>query len=113
MAKKDDLQRVIRSTVKATVDELKRSGMLKSSNDAIYKSVSDRLISYYKTPNRDKKMVAALSQLEGDYYFGILEMFFGSRYTVEYIAGKFGCEASTISRNKRRLCLTLHSLLGG
>ena len=110
---KNDIKSVIQNTVKETVDELKRNGLLKSSNDVIYKTVSERLRAFYKSPRRDKKMAAALAEMESDYYFGILELYFGSGYTMEYIAGKYNCEVSTVSRNKKRLCMQLHSLLGG
>ena len=106
------IQELVKGTVVETVKELRKNGLLKRSDDVAYSEISERLFEYYRNPDRDKAMTEALAKIEGDYYFEILPQFYRSKVTIDWIAEGYHCEVSTITRNKRRLCLKLFRLLG-
>ncbi|MBR2561436.1 MAG: hypothetical protein IKF16_01375 [Lachnospiraceae bacterium] len=97
----------IRDVVVETVKELRNSGLLRRQDDVAYAEMAVRLYEYYKAPDRDEKMGEALRKIHGDYYFRILPDFYWDQKTIEQIAASFDCEVSTITRNKKRLCLHL------
>lgn len=104
-------EKEIKAIVKQTVIELKRSGLLKRSDDVAYSEMSERLFEYFRKPGRDKELEAALDKVRGDYYFGIIQLYYQKKYTIDWIAEAYHCEVSTITRNKRRLCLRLSCIL--
>ena len=99
----DQIQKIVRKTVR----ELMRNGMLKRADDVAYSEISSRLFEYYKAPERDKELAAALEKVTDDLYFGIIPMYYGQRNTIYELADAFKCELSTVTRNKKRLCLKL------
>lgn len=101
----------IREIVKETINELKRSGLLKSVTDLAYSEVTELLKDYYDSGERDSVIFKALHELETDTYFKILPLYFRYNYTIEQIAEVFDVEISTITRNKKRLCLDLYNLI--
>lgn len=102
---------LIREIVNETIKELMRSGMLKSVSDMAYSEVSDILKGYYDTGERDKTITKVLEGISGDQYFKIIPLYFSYGYTIEEIAEEFDVEISTISRNKKRLCLDIYNRL--
>lgn len=113
MAKLPDevLREIIKSTVIETVLELRKNGLLKRSDDVAYAEISERLYEYYQKPEYDEQMAEALEKIKGDYYFDILPQYYKSKITIDWIADAYHCEVSTISRNKKRLCMRLFRLL--
>ena len=105
------LREIVRATVKETLKEIKKSGFLKKSDDIAYAEISERLNEYYKAPERDKELAAALERLKVDYYFDVIPQFYKSKITIEWIAEAYHSDVSTIVRNKKRLCLRLYQLV--
>lgn len=94
--------------VKETVKELRKTGYLKRSDDIAYSEISSRLFEYFKKPDSDPAVGIALENVKGDQYFKIIPMYYRDRVTIDWIAEEFNCEISTITRNKKRLCLKIY-----
>ena len=105
------IRELVRGAVKETIKELRRGGLLKRSDDVAYAEISERLFEYYQHPKRDTAMGEALKKIESDYYFEIVPQYYRSKVTIDWIAEGYHCEVSTITRNKKRLCLRLYSIL--
>ena len=105
------IQELVKGTVKETVKELRKNGLLKRSDDVAYSEISERLFEYYRNPDRDEAMTEALSKVKSDYYFEIIPQYYSKKVTIDWIAEEFQCEISTITRNKKRLCLRLFQLV--
>lgn len=73
-----------------------------------YADVSEMLMNYYKAPEESPEITNALRSIETDYYFGIIPLYFQQHKTIEDLAGIFDVEVSTITRNKKRLCLQIY-----
>lgn len=101
-------EKEVKIIVKATINELKRSGYLKRSDDIAYSEISARLFDYFKHPEDDPDIGNALEGIKGDQYFKIITMYYRDRFTIDWIAEEFNCEISTITRNKKRLCLRIY-----
>lgn len=101
----------IREIVKETISELKRTGLLKNVTDLAYSEVTELLKDYYDSGERDSVISKALKELDSDTYFKIIPLYFRYNYTIEQIAEVFDVEISTITRNKKRLCLDIYSLI--
>lgn len=108
-----EIAEIVETTVRETVRELRKTGLLKRADDVAYNEVSARLYDYYEHPERDGEMKGALAQISGDAYFRILPEFYRDHIPVGYIAESFPGNTSetTIWRNKKRLCLKLYKLL--
>lgn len=99
----------IKLIVKETIEELKRSGILRSYNELAYAEVTSVLTAYYDDGECDAAVTEALRTIEDDTYYKIIPLYFRYRYTIEKIAEVFGVEVSTITRNKKRLCLAIYN----
>lgn len=102
---------LIKAIVRETIEELKRSGILKSFNELAYAEVTSVLTSYYKDGQTDTIVRNALKELESDIYYKIIPLYFDYNYTIEKIAEVFDVEVSTIRRNKKRLCLAIYDAI--
>lgn len=102
---------LIKQIVKETIEELKRSGMLKSYSETAYAEISTILKAYYSDGEIDSEISKALKGIESDPYYKIIPLFFSYEYTIEKIAEVFDVEISTIVRNKKRLCLKIYETL--
>ncbi len=98
----------VKVIVKATIKELRKSGYLKRSDDIAYSEISARLFDYFKHPDSDPDIATALNGIKGDHYYKIIPMYYRDRVTIDWIAEEFNCEISTITRNKKRLCLRIY-----
>ena len=87
----------VKSIVIETIAELKRSGMLKDNS---YEEISKKL--------KDGKKVD-LTRIKDDPYFDIIQLYFRDGCTNEKIAELLGVDVSTVTRNKKRLCLMLQN----
>lgn len=101
----------IREIVRETIEELKRGGMLKSGNELAYAEISAVLNTYYNDGATDCRVKNALKQFEKDPYFKIIPLYFDYNCTIENIAERLEVEVSTITRNKKRLCLLIYNAL--
>lgn len=101
----------VKAIVRRTVKELMRNGMLKRADDVAYSETSSRLFEYFKAPERDQEMGEALEKVKNDFYFEIITAYYRDRRTIDEIAARYDCEISTVSRNKKRMCLKIHQLL--
>lgn len=117
---KDDmmelLENTIRMTVRETVIELRKTGFLQAPDKQTYKSVSEQLYLFYSGKNglneqEAQRLHYAIVSLEDDPYIEILPLYYGKHLTVEDIAEIVHCDASTVTRNKKRLCLVIHNIL--
>lgn len=108
-----EIENIVDKTIKRTFYQLKAAGALKSREAIIYKHVSDILTDYYKHDVENERLESALEELENDAYFDIIPLYYFSDCTIEHLAAKFEVDASTITRNKRRLCMELYERMGG
>lgn len=110
-----DDEKLIRKIVRETIAELKQTKMLRRADDVAYSEISSKLFEYYKGGTDDETLISTILRgLEKDEYFSILPMYYQQHITIDRIAELFDCEISTITRNKKRLCLAVYlSLTGG
>lgn len=101
----------IKEIVKDTVLEMRRNGLLRRADDVAYSEISSQLFEYYKDPDAYPELQPILEIIKGDMYFDILPFYYRERYTIDVIAEVFGCEISTVTRNKKRLCLKVYNAL--
>lgn len=99
----------IKEIVRQTVEELKRSGILKNDTALSYAEITSVLSAYYNDGEADPVIRTALKDLENDTYYKIIPLYFSYNYTIEKIAEVFDVEVSTIYRNKKRLCLAIYN----
>lgn len=99
----------IRKIVKETIEELKRQGFLRSTNELAYAEISSILAAYYQEGQEDEIIRKAVEALQSDPYYKIIPLYFDYGYTIERIAEAFCVEISTITRNKKRLCLQIYN----
>lgn len=102
--------KLIREIVRMTIEEFKKSGLLKSNDEVAYSEMSVNLRSYYHG-EKTHDITQALKKIESDPYFEIIPLYYQKNNTIERIAEEFGVEVSTITRNKKRLCLLLYNLI--
>lgn len=100
----------VKEIVNLTIEELQQVGMLKDKSDYIYSNIAQRLRAYYKN-KIDKQLGKALEDLQDDIYINILPMYYKNDWTIEAIAEIFNVNSSTIVRNKKRLCIMIHTML--
>ncbi|MBP5432336.1 hypothetical protein [Ruminococcus sp.] len=103
-------QKEIRQVVRETIAELRRQDVLKSSIDTALRITGKRLKAYY-SGEPDAQLQEVLDRLRNDVYFRIIPLYYKDGYTIETISEKICADTSTISRNKKRLCLEIYSEL--
>lgn len=101
----------VKEIIEMTIKELKKEHMLKETMDAIYVDVSERLTKYYRNGETDLKIKLALEEFKDDLYIEILYLYYRDNMTIERIAEELGVDISTVTRNKKRLCISLYNLL--
>ena len=100
----------VKEVVKQTVDDLIRRGYLRKPEKQEVREIGTLLSQYYKgKENADVREV--LNAIRDDPYFDIFPMYYRNGLTLEAIAERFRTEVSTISRNKKRLCLRVAAAL--
>ena len=105
------VEAIIERTVKKAVSELKSAGFIKKESELIYKESSKRLTRYFQG-DEDTELERVLVDLKRDFYFEIIPLFYGEELTIESIARHFNVDASTVTRNKKRLCIEIYEMLG-
>ena len=110
---------VIRELILEIIEEIQRSGLLKSVDDMAYSEATAILREYYTSDDKYKDdristamaVSEAVKAVSGDRYFRILPMYFEQEQTIEEIAERLDVDVSTIVRNKKRLCLEVYKQL--
>ena len=102
-------EETIKKIVKQTIEELLRSGILRNNNELAYAEISSILTAYYQDGQDDELIRKAVQETESDPYGKIIPLYFDYGYTIERIAEAFHVEISTITRNKKRLCLQIYN----
>ena len=109
------IEAIIEKSVKRAFKELKDKGALKSQTDLIYKDTSKLLRAYFADTfddaDADPRLVNAIAQIRNDRFYSILPDFYGLGYTLDELSEKLRCDISTITRNKKRLCLEIYELM--
>lgn len=105
----EEIKKYIDLTVKTTIKEYKKNGILKESDSAIYADASEIIASYYQNGKTDAAITYAIQGQRFDLYFRIIPMYFEEKRTVEKIAEALGVDVSTVVRNKKRLCLKIYN----
>lgn len=104
-----DIRKIIELTVKKSIAEYKKSGILKDSENVAYNDVSVILSNYFGSAKKDANITYAIQGLRFDPYARIIPMYFEERKTIETIAEELNVDISTVVRNKRRLCLAIYN----
>lgn len=102
----EEIKKVVRMTVKA----MKKEGMTKEFSDVMFEEMSKKLF-YHFNEGYSEDIAKALNDIKTDIYYSIIPMYYGKRMTHETIAEKMGVEVSTITRNKKRLCIEIYRML--
>lgn len=102
----EEIRRIVTMTVKA----MKREGMLRNANDVMYGEMARRLHGHFNE-EYSEKVAKALNEIKTDMYYSIIPLYYGKRMTHEDIAEAMNVEVSTITRNKKRLCIELYKLM--
>ena len=98
----------IRQVVNECLNELEKRRIIKDMRAVVYEEMNQRLFAYYQGGANDPEVTAAIEDLDGDLYLGILPYYYRDRYTIEQIADLMAVDVSTIVRNKKRLCISLY-----
>lgn len=108
-----EVQRLIRDTVRATVSELKAQRISLEDTEKAYRTVGDKLYTYFSGANYDEKLEIALELIRGDKYFTVLTAYYGEYKTISQIARSMQVTRRTIHANKKRLCMMIADTLAG
>lgn len=103
----EEVKAYIDLAVQRSINEYKKSGLLKQADNAAYDDISAILKSYYDGGETDATIGYAVQGLRFDPYYRIIPMYFKDRKKVEVIAESLGVDVSTVIRNKKRLCLQI------
>ena len=104
---------MVQNIVYTTIECLRRDGLLEPPRDKVYRKTASKIKEYFLNGEKDKKMSCALLSISGDRYIDIIYLYYQKGYTVERIAEMLDVDVSTITRNKRRLCIEIYENLKG
>ena len=104
----DEIKEYIDIAVRRTINELKKSGLMRDTNNALYDEATEILSNYYETGKNEASITYAIQSMRFDPYFRIIQLYFEHGYKLEAIAEELGVDISTIVRNKKRLCLEIY-----
>lgn len=105
----EEIKHFIKLTVKESVKEYKKNGLLKDNSAAAYSDAAEILASYYRNNKADTSITYAIQAQRFDPYYRIIPLYFEQGKTIEQIAGVLGVDVSTVIRNKKRLCLAIYN----
>lgn len=108
MAIKQEIKEYIDYTIRQSVAEYKRCGLLRDREDVTYADASELIASYYKAGKKEASMTYAIQGQRFDPYFRIIPLYYEEKRTIESIAEELGVDVSTVVRNKKRLCLAVY-----
>ena len=107
-----EIKQFINDTVNATVLKMKMAGLIRDNRKTAIEKTEELLRNYptFKDITDQEytiklvvKIEEALKDIEDDIYYDVIPMFYFHNETREYIAERFGCTETTVSRNKTRL----------
>lgn len=104
-----EVKEYIDLAIKRSINEYKKSGLLKQADNAAYDDISQILRSYYSNGCTEASITYAIQGLRFDPYYRIIPLYYGNGKKVEEIAEVLGVDISTVVRNKKRLCLELYN----
>lgn len=104
-----EIRAYIDLTIKKSIAEFKKSGIMKGSDNAVYADASEILLNYYRSGKHEASITYAIQGLRFDPYFRIIQLYFEEGKTIEQIAEVLGVDVSTVMRNKKRLCLIIYN----
>lgn len=103
-----DLQSLVRTVVRETINELQKRGLIEDDTTLRYREAS-RILKKYYTKETDQNVWKALCVVSYDPYYTIIPQYYQRNYTIEKIAEILNVEPSTVSRNKKRLCIEFYN----
>ena len=106
----EDVKNIIEEVTTQTVVKLKKSNLMKENKKPPFKKTED-LENTVKTKKLVKIIDYALSTIEDDPYYSVIEMIFFEHKTREEIAEFYDCDIKTVTRNKNRLVNQLKIIL--
>lgn len=107
-----EIKSIINETVNTVVLKMKMAGLIRDSRKTAVEKTEELLRNYPTfreitdqeyTIKLVAKIEEALKDIEDDLYYDVIPMFYFHNETREYIAERFGCTETTVSRNKTRL----------
>lgn len=107
-----EIKSIINDTANTVVLKMKMAGLIRDGRKTAIEKTEELLRNYpiFKEITDQEytvKLVAkienALKDIEDDIYYDVIPMFYFHNETREYIAERFGCTETTVSRNKTRL----------
>ena len=104
---RQEIEAYINAAIKGTIKELKREGFINADQSPGYMETLIRLSAYYQNDLQDEAITVALQRLQNDKYIDIIPLFYYAHNTIAHIAYLYDVDASTITRNKKRLCLEI------
>lgn len=104
-----EVEKIVKKAVSETIKELKKQRLLNEPFD--YSMISATLFGFYAEPEKYPEISVALKEIEADYYFGIIPLYYQQRHTLEKLAEIYDVEVSTIARNKKRLCEKISQII--
>lgn len=105
----EEIRQLIELTVRQSVLEFKRAGLLKEPDNAAYTDATEILSKYYETGEKDAAITYAVQGIRFDPYYRIIPLYFREKKTVEAISEELGVDMRTIYRNKKRLCIEIYN----
>lgn len=107
-----EIKSIINDTANTVVLKMKMAGLIRDGRKTAIEKTEELLRNYpiFKEITDQEytiKLVAkiedALKDIEDDIYYDVIPMFYFHNETREYIAERFSCTETTVSRNKTRL----------
>lgn len=107
-----EIKSIINDTANTVVLKMKMAGLIRDGRKTAIEKTEELLRNYpifkdIKDQEYTIKLVVkiedALKDIEDDIYYDVIPMFYFHNETREYIAERFGCTETTVSRNKTRL----------
>lgn len=107
-----EIKSIINDTANTVVLKMKMAGLIRDGRKTAIEKTEELLRNYpiFKeitdqeyTVKLVAKIESALKDIEDDIYYDVIPMFYFHNETREYIAERFGCTETTVSRNKTRL----------
>lgn len=105
----DEVKALIDLTVKSAINQFKKAGLLKDSENVAYSDASQMISSFYAAGQKDQSIAYAISGQRFDPYYKIIPLYFKDKKTVEAIAEELEVDITTVFRNKKRLCLAIYN----
>lgn len=98
----------VKRIVELTIENLMDKGIIKTNDDVLYANASEILKDFYKSGSTDSSVNYALQTIRFDPYFRIVLMYYQDGMTIQEIAEALDVDVSTVTRNKKRLCLEVY-----